>query len=134
MTHFAKVENGIVTNVIRADEQYIATLPDASLWMQTSYHTRGGVYYESDGLTPAADQSQAFRKNYAGVGFTYDSQLDAFIPPKPFNSWLFNTQTCQWDPPEPEPAPTETTYYVWDEFTVSWRDIRAQWTTVESPE
>ena len=134
MAHFAKVEDGLVTTVIIAEEDFIASLPDASLWVQTSYNTRGGVYYEPDSWTPAADQSKALRKNYAGVGFTYDAELDAFIPPKPFHSWVFNPQTCLWDPPSPEPAPTETSYYVWDEFTISWREIPAQWSAIEVQE
>lgn len=131
MAHFAKVEEGHVVNVIVADEDFIASLPDAALWVQTSYNTRGGVYYEPNSWTPAADQSKALRKNYAGIGFTYDAEKDAFIPPKPFNSWSLNEETCLWGPPSPEPQPTATSYFVWDEYTFAWREIPANWEKVE---
>lgn len=59
------------------------------------------------------------RKNYAGLGFTYDPTRDAFVPPRPFPSWLFDEQTCRWNPPEP--YPTDGNYYRWDEYTQTWR-------------
>jgi hypothetical protein len=92
MSHFAKIENNIVTQVIVAEQDFIDTgiLGDPSQWIQTSYNTRGGVHL--NGGTP-------LRKNYAGIGYTYDSVLDAFIPPKPHASWLLNEDTCQWHPP-----------------------------------
>jgi hypothetical protein len=131
MAHFAKVEEGWVTNVIVADEEFIASLPDANLWIQTSYNTRGGVHYNPETNLPSEDQSKALRKNYAGIGFKYDYEKDVFIPPRPFNSWILNEETYLWEPPSPEPAPTETSYYVWDEYTVMWREISATWSPVE---
>jgi hypothetical protein len=89
---------------------------------RTSYNTRGGVHY-TDGQ-PSADQSKAFRKNYAGLGYTFDSERDAFIPPKPFNSWVLNETTCLWDAPIEMPADAGTgeppKRYTWDEDTVNW--------------
>jgi len=83
---------------------------DPSLWIQTSYNTSGGVH--SQGGTP-------LRKNYAGIGYTYDSVRDAFIPPKPYASWLLNETTCQWGAPTPMPV-VEGKMFTWDEPTTSW--------------
>ena len=112
MSHFAKVENGVVTQVI-VIEQDVLNLGhwgDPALWVQTSYNTLGGVH--SQGGTP-------LRKNYAGVGYTYDSGRDAFIPPKPFASWLLNEDTCQWNPPTPMPVEAGK-MFTWDEPTTAW--------------
>lgn len=122
MAHFAKVENNIVTEVLVVDQSFIDTgeLGDPALWLQTSYNTRGGVYYipNSNPPTPDPDQSKAFRKNYAGIGYTYDSVLNAFIPPQPYPSWLLNTQTCLWE--APVPYPDDGKQYEWNEETQSW--------------
>jgi hypothetical protein len=115
MAHYAKVENNLVTYVIVADAAFIATLPDTELWLQTSYNTRGGVHYGQDGKP---DGGIALRKNYAGIGYTYDSVLDAFIPPKPFSRWLLNVQTCLWE--APIPYPNDGKPYAWNESTQSW--------------
>jgi len=124
MAHFAKVNaSGIVENVIVAEQDFIDTLPDANSWIQTSYNTRGGIHYHPDNnLVPSADQSQALRKNYAGIGSTYDARLDAFIPPKPYPSWLLNEETCLWESPIPNPNdPNDpNTIYTWDESKLSW--------------
>lgn len=109
MSHFAKVENGIVTQVIVAEQEFINSLPDADKWIQTSYNTIGGKHIY--GGTP-------LRKNYAGVGFTYDSLLDAFIPPKPYPSWTLDTSTCLWN--SPTPYPSDGKMYDWDEASLSW--------------
>lgn len=120
MGHFAKVVDGVVTQVIVAEPEFFNTFVDSSpgQWLQTSYNTRGGVHYEPNSDTPSADQSKALRKNYAGVGYTYDAQRDAFIPQKPFASWVLDEQTCYWNPPVPYPE--DGSSYVWDEATVSW--------------
>ena len=113
MAHFAKVENGVVTQVI-VIEQDVLNLGhwgDPSLWIQTSYNTSGGVH--SQGGTP-------LRKNYAGIGYTYDSVRDAFIPPKPYASWLLNETTCQWGAPTPMPT---TGMHRWNEETLAWVEI-----------
>jgi hypothetical protein len=101
MAHFAKVENTLVAQVIVAEQDFInsGAVGDSFLWVQTSY-------------------SGSFRKNYAGVGFTYDSVRDAFIPPQPYASWTLNEDTCLWD--SPVPYPTDGLMYSWDEDTTSW--------------
>jgi hypothetical protein len=105
-----------------AEQDFIdsGAVGDPALWIQTSYNTRGGVHYKPDNNTPSEDQSKALRKNYAGIGFTYDAVRDAFIPPKPdLNpSWIIDDATGQWSPPIAHP--TDGQLYNWDESTVSW--------------
>jgi hypothetical protein len=110
MSHYAKVVNGIVTQVIVAEPEFFQTFVDTSPgeWIQTSYNTYGGQHPEGRPL----------RKNYAGVGYTYDPQRDAFIPPKPYNSWLLNEETCLWEPPVP--YPNDDQRYIWNEEAQSW--------------
>jgi hypothetical protein len=114
MGHFAKVQDGIVTKVIVAEPEFFDTFVDDSpgSWVQTSYNTRGGVH--ASGGTP-------LRKNYAGVGFTYDVQRDAFIPPQPFASWTLNETTCLWD--SPVAYPDDGNVYKWNEDTTSWVEV-----------
>jgi hypothetical protein len=114
MSHFAKVENGIVTQVIVIEQDVLASglWGDPASWVQTSYNTYGGQH--TLGGTP-------LRKNYAGIGFTYDSVRVAFFAPQPFNSWLLNEYTCQWE--APTPMPVDGKFYNWDEETVSWKEI-----------
>lgn len=123
MGHFAKVNNGIVEQVIVAEPEFFQTFVDSSPgeWIQTSYNTRGGVHYQPDSNEPSADQTKALRKNYAGIGFTYDRTRDAFIPPKPYASWVLNETTCLWD--SPVPYPTDGKRYMWDEATTSWIEM-----------
>jgi len=111
MAHYAKVNNGLVTQVIVAEAEFFETFVDSSPgeWIQTSYNTQGGVH--SDGGTP-------LRKNYAGVGFTYDSVRDAFISPQPHPSWVLDEDTCIYE--APVPYPTDDLMYSWDEDTTSW--------------
>jgi hypothetical protein len=85
---------------------------------RTSYNTYGGVHYQSDNNTPSEDQNKAFRKNYAGIGYTYDEERDAFIPPKQYPSWVLNEDTCLWE--SPIPYPNDGNHYIWDEETLSW--------------
>lgn len=117
MSHFAKVQDGIVTQVIVAEPEFFETFVDTSPgeWIQTSYNTHGGVH--ATGGTP-------LRKNYAGIGFTYDRTRDAFIPPKPFASWVLNEETCLWD--APVAYPTDGKRYTWDEATTSWVEVPEQ--------
>lgn len=82
-------------------------------WKKCSYNTRGGVHYDPETKEPSTDQSKSYRKNYAGIGFTYDSVIDGFIPPKPFPSWILNTTTCLWEPPIS--YPTDGGLYIWNE-------------------
>lgn len=83
---------------------------------RTSYNTRGGVHYTNG--EPSADQSQAFRKNYAGIGYTYDETRDAFIPPKPFDSWTLNEDSCLWE--APVAYPDDGQQYTWNEELGTW--------------
>ncbi len=112
MAHFAQIENGMVMQVIVADQEVIDSNAFGSGWIQTSYNTSGGKHLL--GGTP-------LRKNYAGIGYTYDAQRDAFIPPKLFESWVLNEETCQWQ--APTPMPTDEKMYSWDESTLSWIEI-----------
>jgi len=114
MAHYAKVNNGIVEQVIVAEADFFDTFVDSSPgeWIQTSYNTHDGVH--SNGETP-------LRKNYAGVGYTYDSALDAFIPPQPYPSWVLNEDTCQWG--APVAYPDDDKMYDWDEETTSWVEV-----------
>tara|TARA_R110001592_G_scaffold27696_2_gene102041 strand:+ start:1653 stop:1997 length:345 start_codon:yes stop_codon:yes gene_type:complete len=114
MAHFAKIENNIVTKVIVAEQSFFDSFVDDSpgTWIQTSYNTIGGQHLL--GGTP-------LRKNYAGVGFTYDSTKDAFIPPKRFNSWTLNETTCLWEPPVA--MPSDGKKYEWNETTTAWDEV-----------
>jgi hypothetical protein len=113
MSHYAKVENGIVTQVIVAEEDFIQTgaLGDPAGWIQTSYNTRGGEHPEGRPL----------RKNYAGIGYAYDTGRDAFIPPQPYPSWTLNEETCLWN--APTEMPTEGGPFRWNEETLSWVNL-----------
>ena len=111
MSHFAKVKNGIVTQVIVAEQDVIDSGMFGTGWVQTSYNTHGGQHPEGRPL----------RKNYAGIGYTYDEQRDAFIPKKPFESWLLNEDTCLWEPPVP--MPTDDKRYKWDEQQQQWVEV-----------
>lgn len=110
MAHFAKVIGGIVTEVLVIEQDVIDTgmFGDPSLWVQTSYNTLGGQHPEGRPL----------RKNYAGVGYTYDAELDAFIPPQPFQSWNLNETTCLWEPPVEYPNDGKS--YSWNEDSLNW--------------
>ena len=119
MSHFAKINNdGIVQNVIVAEQDFIdsGAVGDSSNWIQTSYNTRGGVHYSPNSNEP--DSGIALRKNYAGVGYTYDSTRNAFYTPQPYPSWLLDDDTCQWD--APVPMPDDDKWYDWDESTTNW--------------
>ena len=124
MAHFSKLGTGniverveVVSNDIATDEQTgVDFLNDLyktrDVWKKTSYNTKGGVHLL--GGTP-------FRKNYGGIGFTYDQTKDAFIPPKPFDSWTLNETTCIWEAPVAYPSDDKD--YEWDESSTSWKEI-----------
>jgi hypothetical protein len=128
MAHFAKLdENNIVIFVTvgrQEDDGKEAELTahTGDVYKQTSYNTIGGVHYTNG--EPSADQTKSFRKNYAGLGYTYDAGRDAFIPPKPYNSWILNETTCLWNAPVAMPEDADTgeppKRYTWNESTVSW--------------
>jgi len=123
MGHFAKVSNGIVTRVIVAEADFFNNFVDDSpgQWIQTSYNTRGGVHYQPNTNEPSEDQSKALRKNYAGIGYSYDATRDAFIPPQPFNSWILNEDTCLWD--SPVAYPEDGKLYKWNEEILNWEEV-----------
>ena len=133
MAHFAKIGiNGKVIDVIKVSNEvildsngneseingidFLTKLTGWSIWKQTSYNTNGGVH--SLGGTP-------LRKNHAGIGYTYDEDKDAFIPKKPFNSWILNEDTCLWEAPVAMPELTQEqidnkNYYAWNEQIKNW--------------
>lgn len=124
MAHFAKVVNGIVTQVIVAEPEFFDTFIDTSpgQWIQTSYNTHGGVHYDPATGLPSQDQSKALRKNFAGIGYTYDAELDAFIRPKPFEGDVLDPETGIWISPEaPEkPDPINGKQYSYNQETKTW--------------
>ena len=105
-----KDSNGIEQEVNGID--FLTKLTGWSIWKQTSYNTSGGVH-KLDGIP--------FRKNFAGIGYTYDEDRNAFISPKSFNSWVINESTCQWEAPVAYPDDGER--YSWNEETTSWDEI-----------
>jgi hypothetical protein len=125
MANFAKLDgNNVVTFVTvgrQEDDGLEAELTarTGDVYKQTSYNTLGGVHY-TDG-EPSADQTQALRFNYAGIGYSYDETRDAFIPPQPYASWVLDEATCWWV--APIPMPTDGADYVWDEQATEWIEV-----------
>ena len=108
MSHYAKIENGLVTQVIVAEQDFIDSGIVGTEWVQTSYNTYGNQHPENRPL----------RGNYAGIGYTYDATNDVFYAPKPYPSWVLNQSTWLWE--SPIPYPNDEKYYVWDEQSTSW--------------
>ena len=123
MSHYAKVVDGKVTNVIVAEEEFFKTFVDSSpgQWIQTSYNTRGNVHYLPDSDTPSGNSP--LRGNYAFVGCTYDRTNDVFYAPQPYPSWTLNESTWLWEPPVP--YPTDGKSYNWNEETKSWTVLKS---------
>ena len=144
MAHFAKLGKGNIVEKVEVVANDIATTEQAGadflnnlyktkdVWKQTSFNTRGGKYYifnENEKRVELSDQSKSFRKNYAGVGFTYDQTRDAFIGPQPYPSWTLNEDTCLWEAPIAKPALTQeqidnNSDYSWNEQDQSWTLIQ----------
>jgi hypothetical protein len=125
MSYFACVPSivdgkGEVTNVIRADQEFIIAgyAGDPFMWFKTDYNTHGGIYYIPNTNTPDPDQSKALRANYAGIGYTYDAVNDVFYAPQPYSSWVISAPTWIWAAPVPYPSTGGP--YIWDEATLSW--------------
>ena len=129
MSHFAKVVDGIVTNVLVAEQEFIDTYDDGlpGEWIQTSYNTNAGKHYAPDSWDE--DGGVALRKNYAGVGYTYDATRDAFYLPQPFASWVLDEDSCCWNAPVEHPRKdkgklTDGHHYEWDEDVVNWVKVQ----------
>jgi len=120
MSHFAKVCDGKVTQVIVAETEFFKTYVDSTPgeWIQTSYNTHGGIHYGQDGKP---DGGIALRANYAGVGYTYDSVNDVFYAPQPYPSWTISAPTWIWQ--APTPMPNDGKAYIWNEPTLTWIGI-----------
>jgi hypothetical protein len=125
MGSYVKVINGIVIDGNVADQEWIDKQPDKWAWVQTSYNVYGGVYYDPATGLPVENQAEAIaaqdgrqRKNYAGIGYRYDSVRDAFIPPTPYPSWKLNEDTCLWE--APIPYPSDNKEYLWNEAEQEW--------------
>jgi hypothetical protein len=136
MGYFAKIENGIVTNVIIADQEFIDAGHVEGTWLETTEGASGGIVYDppapevftiwKDGL-PLRNQSiptnkPCIRKNFCGIGYSYDATKDAFIPPKTYQSWVLDEETCLWHPPTQKPDDGKK--YSWDENTISWIEVK----------
>ena len=127
MAHFAKINNlGIVVFVtVGRDEDNGKELElsarTGDIYRQTSYNTRGGIHYKPNSYEPSEDQSKALRKNFAGIGYTFDKDRDAFIPPQNYPSWILNEDTCLWEAPVAHPDDGKP--YRWNEETKSWVDL-----------
>ena len=125
MAHFAKVLDGKVVTVIVAESSFFNNITEDSsvTWIQTSYNTKNGVYYQPNSNIPSADQSLALRGNYAGIGYTYDSTLDVFLEPKPYPSWVLDETTYKWNAPISKPTNSLSIdqYYEWNESSNSWQ-------------
>ena len=121
MSHFAEISgsNNIVIRVIVAEQDFVNRLQGS--WIQTSYNTKGGVHYGDVSGSYAPDSGSQLRKNYAGIGYTYDADKDAFISPKPFDSWTLDEDSCQWEPPESYPDDDKD--YSWDEDSQAWVEV-----------
>jgi hypothetical protein len=117
MSSYAKVDNGIVVQVIVADQDVIDSGIMGTGWVQTSYNTRGNVHYGQDGQP---DGGVALRGNFAGIGYEYDDVNDVFIAPRPYASWILSTKTFLWEAPTPYPVTDKP--HVWDEATLSWKE------------
>jgi hypothetical protein len=124
MSHFAKLNADNIVIFVTAGRQeddgkeLELSERTGEVYKQTSYNTRGGVHYNAETGEPSADQSKALRKNYAGLGYSYDSERDAFVSPKPYDSWVLDEETCLWIPPVSRPQ--DEALYIWDEATLSW--------------
>jgi len=118
MSHFVKVENGIVTELIVAEQDFIdsGAVGNPVDWIQTSYNTIGNVHY--DPITRQPDGGIALRGNYAGIGNVYDAENDVFYRQQPYPSWTLNKTTWLWEPPVPYPSSDQI--YDWDEETKNW--------------
>ena len=142
MAYFAKLNSdNVVMTVLKVDDAdcldsnnneseatgvaFLVNVTGWTSWKQTSYNTKEGKHYTPDGNTLSETQSKAFRKNYAAVGYTYDSTKDAFIPPKPFSSWVLNETKCVYE--APVAYPTTISYGTDSFYIISWDETNQRW-------
>ena len=120
MSHYAKIVDSKVTQVIVAEAEFFDTFVDSSpgTWLKCSYNTRGNVHYGQDGKP---DGGEALRGNYPAIGYNYDAQNDVFVAPKPFNSWVLNEDNWLWE--APTAMPDDGKVYNWDEASTSWKEV-----------
>ena len=120
MAHFALVEDGIVMDVIVAEQDVIDSgmFGDPSNWVRKSYNTKRGIYHDPETNQPT--EGTPFRKNYARIGGLYDKERDAFYEPQPYRSWILNEESCIWEAPIPYPTAPATQIYLWDEANLEW--------------
>lgn len=126
MSHFAKVENGIVTQVIVAEQDFIDSGVVGNNWIQTSYNTRGGIHYNP--ATNLPDNGTALRANYAGLGYIYDAENDVFYTSQPYPSWTISAPDWIWK--APIPYPDDGNKYIWNENVLTWDIINIPETTI----
>ena len=130
MSHFAKIDNGIVVDVIVAEQDFIDTLEDKDTWIQTSYNSRGNIHYNAE--TGEPDGLPALRANYAFIGGNYDIINDVFYDPQPFPSWSISAET-NWVWQAPVPYPTDGKLYLWNEDNLAWERQKYAPTTTPTP-
>jgi len=132
MAHYAMIDNdNLVTQVFVGKDENDGDIDwevyyaqgTGQICKRTSYNTRGGIHYDVETNEPSDTQEKAFRKNYAGIGYSYDSDRDAFIPPKPFDSWNLDEDSCLWEPPIP--MPNDGNPYAWNEENQAWSVVES---------
>jgi hypothetical protein len=125
MSHYCKVVDGKVQQVIVAEAEFFETFVDSSpgQWLKCSYNTRGNRHYDPVTGLDDSDTNPPLRGNYPGIGYSYDTQADAFIPPQPYPSWVLSPLTILWE--APVAMPTDGKPYQWDEATQSWKEMQA---------
>lgn len=129
MAHFAKLDATLTVCCVTvgreedSGKELELCARTGETYRQTSYNTFGGVHYDPETGKPSEDQSKALRKNFAGIGYRYDADRDAFIPPKPYKSWTLNEGTCLWDPPVAMPTEPNPGGYLWDEGNQRWNAV-----------
>ncbi len=118
MAHFAEIINGIVARVtvVNNDDTALNGIEDGAIGAAFCNNLLGGEWVQTS-------YNNNIRKNYAGIGYTYDTERDAFIAPQPFASWILDEATCRWQAPVPMPTPNFPPKYTWDEATLSWIEL-----------
>ncbi len=114
------IRTGASENILDMEQIYLERFQNVH--KRTSYNTRAGIHYDPNTNLPSQDQSKAFRKNFAALGYFYDADKDAFIPQQPYESWILNPEKCVWEPPVPYPDDGKKTYQ-WKEETQTWTEM-----------